>query len=161
MHELEGDMDLFADYLPGLDQEVPQEQPEQPEALLDHDTVKLLAQEPDPDVGQASPAVDLECPVIVEEDTPEAMAMPQEVADGQLAFIELTEAWELEWQDMPAYTKQDQFPWKTLALHFACREHYLAFGKLLGISLTGDTRSTWYPQKAIKSMKYRRFVDEG
>lgn len=152
------ELDLFRDFLPGITEDALGE-------MLPH-TVALerpgiqisapLAQEAD--VGPVA----LVC---TPEDVEELVVQAQEEqteAEGQLAFFELTEWWKAEWQDMPEYTTENMKAWRTLFVHFECRDDMLQFAELISQRFAFNHRqpSVWYPPHAIKSMKHRRFVDE-
>ena len=157
MHEIE-EPDLFRDFLPGIAETDVHD-------TLDTVTVEVTAEaqivEPPVSAAETGDSAEQVAVLDVEEIEIQAVQVQPE-APGQLAFIELTEWWEPEWQDMPEYTKVDMKPWRTLFVHFEERQDMLDFAELIGqrISLNHRQPSVWYPPHAIKSMKHRRFVDE-
>ena len=63
-----------------------------------------------------------------------------------------------EWKNMPEFIQEDLHPYKTIMVHFEKYEDMQEFAKLLGITLTIDTKSTWFPQEE-KTGVIRRYVD--
>jgi hypothetical protein len=121
-HEIE-ELDLFRDWMPG-----------HTERIIDTEV------HADDSVGlQRGPELD-EAPsdntVVVEEDDPLSQVAVEEVAEGQLAFIERTEAWEVEWQSMPAYAREEQKPWRTIRVHFECQADMDKFMTTVGQQFT-------------------------
>lgn len=67
----------------------------------------------------------------------------------QLALFDLDSDVELEWKGMPEFCQEDLSPFKTVYVHFACREDMEAFASLVGQTVISSTRSIWYPPAEI------------
>lgn len=80
--------------------------------------------------------------------------------DGQVSFIDPDEWWKVEWQGMPEFIQEDKLPWKSMYVHFRCREDLIAFGKLLDQRLTVDTPSIWWPVYTREKVNDRAYCDE-
>ncbi len=65
-----------------------------------------------------------------------------------------------EWQGMPEFDHEDQTAWKTLKVHFADEAAMKTFARLIGQTVTQDTRSIWYPKAEIGKIADKRYVDE-
>lgn len=65
------------------------------------------------------------------------------------------EMWEKEWEGMPEYMMANMEAKKQLKVNFLTFEHYESFCKLIGQTLTENTKSTWYPAvgKGLNSNK--------
>lgn len=89
------------------------------------------------------------------------MLRPKNLEQGkQPTIFTSKEAWREEWQGMPEFVLEDQKPWKQVIVSFATPEDMEAFAKLLGQSLTPQTRSIWYPKPEVRHMRDKRYVDE-
>lgn len=78
---------------------------------------------------------------------PEPMVDVQECAQPDL--IEVQENWHAAWQGMPAYAHRDLTPWQTLAVYFKNDADRYSFAKLLGNTVTDDTKSMWFPAAEV------------
>jgi hypothetical protein len=67
----------------------------------------------------------------------------------QGTFFDVSPAWVDQWQGMPEFNQQDQMPWQSIKVHFRNREDQQAFARLVGQTVTDNTRSIWYPQADI------------
>jgi hypothetical protein len=63
------------------------------------------------------------------------------------------------WDRMPGFDNDDQTPFQTIKIHFACREDREAFAELVGQEITDKTRSFWYPKAEIGSYAGKEYVD--
>ena len=68
------------------------------------------------------------------------------------------EWWEDEWKGMPEFIQNDLEPFKTVYVHFESKKDMDAFAKLLGQTITMQTRSMWYPEAEFLSKLSRRYV---
>jgi hypothetical protein len=89
---------------------------------------------------------------------------PEERARGgrlptQPALFDKGEWWHEHWKGMPEFVQEDLAPVKTIHVHFESREDYEAFAKLVGQTLTMNTRSIWYPEAEIGRTYNKRYVD--
>lgn len=82
------------------------------------------------------------------------------VDDGQMAMFENDPAWVQHWKGMPEFAQKDLSPVQSIAVHFRTEADREAFGKLVGQTITGQTRSIWHPQADIGRMIDKRFIDE-
>jgi hypothetical protein len=119
-----------------------------PEAEEPPPFLKLPPEEPKarerPETGQSAPvAPDLE-PQPPAPDDPE-----------QLALFDTPPDWKSKWTGMPDFEQKDLTPWASLPVHFANRADRNAFAKMVGQTITDDTRSLWYPKAEIG-----RYVDK-
>ena len=81
--------------------------------------------------------------------------------NNQLALFEMKEWWEDDWEGMPEYKQNDNMPWKTVYIHFACREDMEAFSKLVRQKIAFTTPFIWYPKvERFKAKNYRYIDDE-
>jgi hypothetical protein len=78
----------------------------------------------------------------------------------QPALFDKGEWWQDHWKGMPEFVQEDLAPVKTIYVHFETREDYLAFAKLVGQTLTMNTRSIWYPEAEIGRTFNKRYIDE-
>jgi hypothetical protein len=92
---------------------------------------------------------------------PEEELSPEERArlPVQPALFEKGEWWETAWQGMPEFVQENLAPVKSIYVHFETREDYLAFQKLIGQTMTMNTRSIWYPEAEIGRTFNKRYID--
>lgn len=71
-------------------------------------------------------------------------------------------AWCLsEWQGMPECINKDLRPWKRLQVQFASPADMRAFADLVGVSLTEQTKSIWYPpEEDLEVVGRVRYISE-
>ena len=87
---------------------------------------------------------------------------PSPIDDAdQLRLFGDGEWWESEWKGMPEFIQNDLEPFKTLYVHFENRKDLDEFAKLLGQTITSETRAIWYPEAEILSKLDKRYVQEG
>jgi hypothetical protein len=77
----------------------------------------------------------------------------------QPALFDKGEWWHDYWKGMPEFVQEDLAPVKTIYVHFETRDDYLAFAKLVGQTLTMNTRSIWYPEAEIGRTFNKRYID--
>lgn len=65
-----------------------------------------------------------------------------------------------EWTDMPEFEQEDLLAKNRVIVSFETDEDRFAFSKLIGIKLTTDTKSIWYPEKKPEVVKDLRYKDE-
>lgn len=99
---------------------------------------------------------------VINSDDPEFLldVSMSEMPTGQMAFIDDDEWWKVEWQGMPEYVQDDTTPWKSLYVHFRCREDYDEFGRVMQQRLTSDTSSIWFPIEVRQVVYTKAYVDE-
>ena len=92
---------------------------------------------------------------------PGAHPSPEERAQlpVQPALFVKGEWWQEHWKGMPEFVQEDLAPIKTIYVHFETKEDYDAFAKLVGQTLTMNTRSIWYPEAEIGRTFNKRYVD--
>jgi hypothetical protein len=73
----------------------------------------------------------------------------------QLSLLDVPADWEANWKGMPEFRQENLKPWSTLPVHFKSRADRDAFAKLIGQTITDDTRSLWFPKARID-----RYVDK-
>lgn len=87
---------------------------------------------------------------------PESQGQTNFIGDPeQLSLLDVDPDWKAKWKGMPEFEQRDESPWQTVPVHFRNRPDRVAFGKLVGQTITDDTRSIWYPRAEI-----RRYVDK-
>lgn len=86
---------------------------------------------------------------------PNVSGQPAPEDPAQLALFDIPPDWKQKWTGMPEFQQRDLTPWGTLPVHFASRSDRNAFAKLIGQTITDDTRSLWYPKAEIG-----RYVDK-
>jgi len=74
-------------------------------------------------------------------------------------FLDVPEAWENEWQDMPEFIQEDLKSYKALIVHFETKEDMAAFAKLLDQKITFKTPSIWYPKLIINHIMNKEYID--
>lgn len=70
------------------------------------------------------------------------------------------EMWEKEWEGMPEYMMQNMEAKKQLKINFLTIEHYDEFCKLIGQTLTSNTKSTWFPAVGKGRNSDKVYTDE-
>lgn len=67
-----------------------------------------------------------------------------------------------EWQEqnMPDFVSEDQTGVKTLIVHFATLNDVTDFAKLLGQTVTMDTKSIWFPKREKENFKETQWVSD-
>ena len=65
-----------------------------------------------------------------------------------------------EWRDMPEFIQDDLTSEFEIIVHFKNREDMAAFSELVGQTITGLTRSLWYPKAEIGHYANKLFIDE-
>ncbi len=75
----------------------------------------------------------------------------------QQFLFENPRAWVDVWQGMPEFNQEDQTPWQSIKVHFACRDDRKAFEKAIGQSTTDKTQSVWYPEAEIGHYTDRQY----
>lgn len=70
------------------------------------------------------------------------------------------EWWEESWQGMPEFVQEDLSPYKTIMVHFENEAALESFAKLVGQTLTVQTKSIWYPKADRENLLIRKCVDE-
>lgn len=87
---------------------------------------------------------------------------PDEGRRGQVQLFanEEIEWWRPHWKGMPEYEQDYLKPWKTLYVHFECREDLEAFSALVDQDIKADsTKSIWYPKQELNRVKDLRWID--
>lgn len=89
-----------------------------------------------------------------------AQTPPNNAADdaSQLALFDLPPDWTQLWKGMPEFKQDDQTPYQSLTVHFKDHLDRAAFAKLIGQTITDDTRSLWFPKAEIRRYINKRFV---
>lgn len=64
---------------------------------------------------------------------------------NQLCLLDIEPDWKSEWWDMPEFSMGDAKPQYQVTVSFLTAEDRIEFAKKLGITITPDTKSTWYP----------------
>ena len=106
------------------------------------------------------PPEELKEQVSIEE---EREIVEQKVEDnGQIALMDIGEWWEEHWKQMPEFVQKDLEPWKSINVHFECREDMEAFAKLVGQQVNLTTKFIWYPKAEISHyVKCNRRYEDG
>jgi negative regulator of genetic competence, sporulation and motility len=60
-------------------------------------------------------------------------------------FEDFENEWEKEWKDMPEFVAENKKPYQQIIVSFKSFEDVKEFGRLLGITITPKTNSTYYP----------------
>jgi len=93
----------------------------------------------------------------------EAIEGRAEKSNGEQATLfdldELQE-YKKEWRDMPEFIQDDLTSEFEIIVHFKNREDMAAFSELVGQTITGLTRSLWYPKAEIGHYANKLFIDE-
>lgn len=63
----------------------------------------------------------------------------------QDALFDIGNSWQEHWWGMPAYEQKDVMPTQTVIIHFMCLEDVREFADKIGVSITRQTKSAWYP----------------
>lgn len=67
---------------------------------------------------------------------------------------------EREWQGMPEYKSNDKEPYMTIMVHLRCWEDAVELGRLLGSTVSVETKYLWYPRLERKVLKDKRYSDD-
>lgn len=70
-------------------------------------------------------------------------------------MFDMSPAWTEHWQGMPSYVHKNLQPFQSIILHFKDQQARDAFAKLVGQTLTSETKYAWYPRIEIG-----RFADK-
>jgi hypothetical protein len=73
---------------------------------------------------------------------------------------ELSTLYDDEWQGMPEYISEDKTPYQQIIVSFENREDVAAFSKLLGQTITPNTRSIYYPKVEIERLVNKLYTTE-
>ncbi len=68
--------------------------------------------------------------------------------------------WREEWKGMPEFESKTMKPLRSLNVHFQTEEDIEKFQEVTGITLTGKTKSSWYPPREKDKNSLRRWLDE-
>jgi DNA polymerase I-like protein with 3'-5' exonuclease and polymerase domains len=68
---------------------------------------------------------------------------------AQPDLLDIPSNWHDTWQGMPAYHHQDLTPWQTVDMRFKDQAGRQTFAREVGIQVTDDTKSAWFPPAAI------------
>lgn len=91
-------------------------------------------------------------------DDPNTGKLPGFEDPEQLSLLEVEPDWRIHWRGMPEFEQRDLEPWSSLTVHFACRRDRNDFAKLIGQTITDDTRSVWVPKAEIGRYVDKRFA---
>lgn len=92
------------------------------------------------------------------EDPAQSTLFPAEKDPEQLALFDVAPDWKATWKGMPDFNQRDLTPWQSTIVHFKNREDRAAFSKLLGQTITDDTKSLWYPKAEIGHYVDKRYA---
>lgn len=67
---------------------------------------------------------------------------------------------EEEWQGMPEFEQENLLAKNRVIVSFDNDDDRFAFSKLIGIKMTTDTKSIWFPEKKPDNLKELRYADE-
>lgn len=76
----------------------------------------------------------------------------------QLDLLAVDPTWKAAWKGMPEFHQNDQTPWASLPVHFKSRADRDAFARLIGQTITDDTRSLWFPKAEIRRYSDKRYT---
>lgn len=62
-------------------------------------------------------------------------------------FDDFENEWQKEWKDMPEFISENKKPCQQIIVSFKSFEDVKEFGKRLGIQVTPNTNSSWFPPK--------------
>ncbi|WNI34683.1 hypothetical protein [Chryseobacterium sp. SG20098] len=65
-----------------------------------------------------------------------------------------------EWEDMPEFEQENLLAKNRVIVSFENDDDRFAFAKLIGIKMTRDTKSIWFPEKKPEAVKDFRYKDE-
>lgn len=77
----------------------------------------------------------------------------------QPALFEKQPSWKEHWQGMPEFEMRDLSPRQSIYVHFRNEADRQAFAELVKQTVTGQTRSIWFPKAEISKMMDKRYVD--
>ena len=112
----------------------------------------------------AETVIEETAPAAVIADADVSRSEPSRITDESLVDPSQTglfgdgEWWEGEWKGMPEFVQNDLEPFKTLYVHFESKKDMDAFAKLIGQTMTMNTRSMWYPEAEYVSKLNKRYV---
>ena len=68
--------------------------------------------------------------------------------------------WRKHWTGMPEFVQEDNKTYKSIQVHFRCKEDYDEFAKLISQHLTEKTKSIWHPKLDITKNSLMRWIEE-
>lgn len=74
------------------------------------------------------------------------------------SMFEVHKWWEEWWLGMPHFSQEDLNPKYSIRMQFRCHDDMQMFGKLLGQSMSDQTRAIWFPKEEIGWVKNKRWV---
>jgi hypothetical protein len=78
----------------------------------------------------------------------------------QPLLFDIEEEWRKEWVGMPEFIQDDLTPWKQIVVSFAGPADMAAFAVLVDQTITPNTRSIWFPDAEMDTIKTKRYGDE-
>ena len=67
---------------------------------------------------------------------------------------------ETEWQGMPEFVQENVEEYQKIIIRFDSEADVEAFAKLIGQTITPNTKSIWYPKLKEVSYMNKRYIDE-
>ena len=77
----------------------------------------------------------------------------------QESLFDMAPDWTQEWKGMPEYVVEDLSPFRSIIIHFASNTDAARFADATGLTITSETRSTWYPKADMDRVAKLRYVD--
>ncbi len=77
---------------------------------------------------------------------------------AQLSLLDVAPDWKAKWAAMPEFNQQDLTPWQSVKINFAKHADRVAFARLIGQTITDDTRSLWHPKAEIGHFVDRHYT---
>jgi hypothetical protein len=81
------------------------------------------------------------------------------VAVGQASLFDLPPNWAEDWKGMPEFICEDLTAWKSITVNFASLNDLQAFARLIGQTVTTETRSLWFPKAEIDHTVHLQYID--
>lgn len=69
-------------------------------------------------------------------------------------FPEYENKWQQEWKDMPEFISNNKKPYQQVIVSFRNFDDAKAFADKLGVKITPNTKSMWYPYRSVDNDQY-------
>ena len=78
----------------------------------------------------------------------------------QLSLIDTPLEWQRYWWGMPSYAMGDARPTQRITVNFATWDDVQEFGRRLGVPVTRNTDSLWFPPETVSRPNEWSYDDE-
>lgn len=82
------------------------------------------------------------------------------IGEDGVNAVDDEKVWKKHWIGMPEFVQEDNKTYKTIQVHFRCKEDYDEFAKLISQHLTEKTKSIWHPRLDVTKNSLMRWIEE-